>query len=107
MGITFEEFKSYFEFALEVSGAATGLGFAVAYRTDVMFAIFRVARGRATSTQLGVALEAMDDGGAVARQVVGTVADGLSQINCPREASNLERLRQQAASRAPSPGQMA
>jgi len=62
--ISFDEFKSYFEFALKVVGLGSAIG-ATIYKLDVMKSIWRVARGRANSADQNVALEGIRGAGAV------------------------------------------
>jgi hypothetical protein len=55
MGIGFDEFKSYFEFGLEVTGVVGGIGTAI-YKFDCINALFRIARGRANSADETLAI---------------------------------------------------
>jgi hypothetical protein len=105
MGITFDEFKDYFEFALEVSGVVGGIG-AVIYKVDSLNAIWKVAQGRANSADESVALKALEEGGAVAQQVVRGVAKAVDRRGHKKTAKRLNELQGQAqASRSASPGQ--
>ena len=102
--VTFEQFKSYFEFGLEVAGLSSAVAAAV-YKLNVAKAFWRVARGRAKSTDERLAMEALENGGEVAQEVVREIADNTRGGN-PAMAQRLDRLREAVNSRAPSPGQM-
>jgi hypothetical protein len=71
--VTFDEFKSYFEFALEVLGLSSGIG-VILYRVGAVHAVWRVARGRADSADETYALEAIHNSRAVTDTVVRQVA---------------------------------
>ena len=107
--ITFEQFKSYFEFALEVSGVVGGIG-AVIYKVDGLKAIWKVARGRANSADQTLALEVLQDAGGFGDQALREIANRVQRKN-QGAADRLNGLRSEA-NRAPSrdqsqsPGQM-
>jgi hypothetical protein len=100
--VTFDEFKLYFEFALEVLGLSSSIG-VILYRVGAVHAVWRVARGRADSADEIYTLEAIHNSGAVADMVVRQVAH-VVQPYYPDAATRLEGL--QSQSRAASPGQM-
>jgi hypothetical protein len=104
--ISFDEFKSYFEFALEISGVVGGIG-AVLYKVDAMNAIWKVARGRANSADEALAIEAIQEGGAVVQQVLRHTAQTAEGHGYVAAARRLAGLRDEAnRSRDVSPGQM-
>jgi hypothetical protein len=102
--VAFDDFKTYFEFAIEVVGVSGVIGTA-AYKLNVMKAFWRVARGRANSTDEALAMEVLENGGAVAQQVVRELAD-VSRAGAPAMARRLDEIREAAHSRPASPGQM-
>jgi hypothetical protein len=102
--MTFDEFKSYFEFAIEVVGVSGAIGTA-AYKLNVMKAFWKVARGRANSSDETLAMEALENGGAVAQQVVRELAN-TARGNHRAVAERLDEIRGAVNSRAASPGQM-
>jgi hypothetical protein len=94
--VTFDEFKSYFEFGIEIVGVSGGL-LTLLYKIDVIKSFYKITRGRARSGDSTVAVEALQQGGAVAHQV--------ANHGHGREAGRLEAIRREA-SRSPSPGAM-
>jgi hypothetical protein len=101
--ITFEQFKGYFEFGLEVTGLA-GVVATAAYKLKVAQAFWRIAHGRAKSRDERLAMEALQNGGEVAQQVIEDLADNARSGN-PAMARRLDEIRE-AVSRPVSPGQM-
>lgn len=97
MAPTFDEFKSYFEFSIEVCGIV-GSVLAVVYKLGYMKAFWRVARGRANSLDHSVALEALQEGGAIANQLVRELARTIGQRGFQEEAGRLQELGEEASS---------
>ena len=54
MSLTFDKFKSYFEFSIEVAGVSGAIG-TLLYRLDVVRSLWRVASGSANSNDENVA----------------------------------------------------
>lgn len=106
MTVTFEEFKSYFEFSLEVLGLSGTLG-AILYKLDAIHSIHKVIRGRANSADEEVALEAFQQGGGAFHQTARRAAVVLEDHGHRLEAQRLNEMRHQAASRSVSPAQVA
>lgn len=102
--VTFDEFKSYFEFGIEIVGVSGGL-LTLLYKIDVIKSFYNITRGRARSGDSTVAVEALQQGGAVAHQVAIRAAEALANHGHGREAGRLEAIRREA-SRSPSPGAM-
>ena len=92
MGLTFEEFKSRFELFGEISAVLTMLG-GVAYKMDVFRAIWKVARGQASTADQDLALQAMERGGAVAEQAIERAASVVRNEGHENEAGRLDDLR--------------
>jgi hypothetical protein len=113
MGIGFDEFKSYFEFGLEVTGVVGGIGTAI-YKFDCINALFRIARGRANSADETLAIEAIRESGGVGQQFMRAIARAMGKKGHKQAAARLNRIRGQAGGQAEgqaeerpaSPGQM-
>ena len=100
-GMTFDEFKSYFEFSLEVVGVTGGLG-TIFYKLDGFNSIYKVVRGRANSTDEEMALETLQQGGGAAQRAARQAARALGNSGHRNAAQRLEAIRQEA--RPASPG---
>lgn len=100
--MSFEEFKSYWEFGIEIAGVTGGLG-TLAWKFDILASIWRVARGRANSADETVALEALSGGGG--QQAARAAANVLDRHGHRREARRLDAIRHEA-SRPTSPSQI-
>lgn len=105
--LTFEEFKSYFEFTIELASVGGAIATAI-YKFDCVNAIWAVARGRANSADHTLAVEVLQGGGGVADQIVRRVAIHAEARGHQDMANRLEGLREevQGGSRAASPGEM-
>ena len=87
--ISFDEFKSGFEFTLEVFGLS-GVVVTAWYRFDVIRSVWDVARGRATREEQDAAVQGIRDMGAVAENFVRHLANHLQRHG---HAEYAERLR--------------
>jgi len=87
--ISFEDFKSGFEFTLEVFGFS-GAVVAAWYRFDIIRSVWDVARGRATREEQNTAAQGIRDMGAAAENAIRHLANHLQRHG---HADFAERLR--------------
>jgi len=76
--LTFEQFKTIFEFGIEVAGVGTAIG-AVWYRFDVIRSWWDVVRGRATRAEQTLATQTLRDAGPTGQMMAGRIARGLDR----------------------------
>jgi len=92
MGMTFDEFKAYWEFGLEVAGVLGAIGTAI-YKFDCLNAIFRIAQGRANSADETLAIEAVRDSGGIGQQFMRAVARAMGKKGHKQAAARLNQIR--------------
>jgi len=97
---TFHDFKEAFDFTVEALGLL-GTAFAVWYKAEALRSIYRGIRGRATSVDNTVTLEALGTG--LGQQIAADIAHRLDRMGHHGEADRLNALRREANSRSPSP----
>jgi hypothetical protein len=110
--LTFDQFKTIFEFSLEALGVVGGIG-TVIYKSYGFTAVWSVARGDADSGTHAVAVDTVREGGGIALEAVRQTAHILGDHNHRAEGERLSALRMEASrpaseeiSRTESPGRM-
>ena len=104
MTLTFDQFKSYFEFTLEVGGVFTaGIGYM--YRATILKAIYKVAAGHASPHERRAAVDAVNSAGQQGDTALSNLQHQLQNLGQEDEARRLEALRPQQAEPS-SPGQI-
>jgi len=95
--VTFEQFKSYWEFALEVLGLS-GAAITAWYRFDLIKSIYDVARGRASREEQRVASEGIMQAGLPAQRALEHVSNYCEHHGHADMAGRIRGI-----SRGPSP----
>jgi len=89
--LTFEQFKSGFEFGLEVLGLSGALVTAW-YRYDLLVSIWHVITGRASREEQAAARRGIEAGGEPARRAMDHLSQHLAQHNHPEMADRARGL---------------
>jgi len=100
--ITFEQFKSIFEFCIEVLGVGTAAA-ALWYRFDVVRAWWDVVRGHASRSEQVLATQTLRNAGPTAQMIVDRMAQSLGRHGHNDAAQRVREIAREVGLEGPRP----